>query len=630
MAGLQNIRDNLGSPFIKIIVGSIVITFALFFGWGTVFSSSDANTVATVDGIKIDLYDLDLEMRKIRSSLERRLNDTNFNLEEEVLKNLSIKSLIRDTVVINYLNNQGIKISDISAYRVLSENETFLDDGKFIKQKVENFARQNGILPNKYLSNIKKDIALNLWASGLRESSFITRKDLENNLKLSNQTRDITFLKLRSSFYEKDLKLTDEEVLSFYNNNPYLFQTEEKAKVRFIEIFLEDIKQEVFIGEEEIEIEYKEYLEDFNYSITRSASHLMIKITDEFKKEQAVSIANSLLKKIQTGEKFEDLVAQYSEDEGTKDLEGDLGVSDGTLFPQEFESVLLNLKPGEVSDPVALDSSVHLLKLKQVEEPLPKDLDSMKKSLQEELTMEKAASDFSYFLESAADLSFSLNNLDDLSEQIQLEIKETDFFSRNKPSEIFNEIELLEKIFNDSYTQEGKLSELIELDNQRAIIFEVLDFQKQETKEFEKVKEFAQTELGARFLEEKMDSEQTRIIDLLKKGTTFKEISSQEGFKIETYRNIRRDSSLFPKEALYEIFNAQRPSKSISYLKAPLIGGDRLVFSVDAINESSQIISDEEKVSFKDFLLNERSMSQLADLHLSMLEVASVKQNRSN
>ena len=298
MAGLQNIRDNLGSPFIKIIVGSIVITFALFFGWGTVFSSSDANTVATVDGIKIDLYDLDLEMRKIRSSLERRLNDTNFNLEEEVLKNLSIKSLIRDTVVINYLNNQGIKISDISAYRVLSENETFLDDGKFIKQKVENFARQNGILPNKYLSNIKKDIALNLWASGLRESSFITRKDLENNLKLSNQTRDITFLKLRSSFYEKDLKLTDEEILSFYNNNPYLFQTEEKAKVRFIEIFLEDIKQEVFIGEEEIEIEYKEYLEDFNYSITRSASHLMIKITDEFKKEQAVSKANSLLKKM--------------------------------------------------------------------------------------------------------------------------------------------------------------------------------------------------------------------------------------------------------------------------------------------------------------------------------------------
>ena len=176
MAGLQNIRDNLGSPFIKIIVGAIVITFALFFGWGTVFSSSDANTVATVDGIKIDLYDLDLEMRKIRSSLERRLDAANFNLEEEILKDLSIESLIRDTVVINYLSNKGIKISDLSAYRLLSENEIFLDEGKLSKLKVENFARQNGILPNKYLSNIKKDIALNLWTNGLRESAFITKK----------------------------------------------------------------------------------------------------------------------------------------------------------------------------------------------------------------------------------------------------------------------------------------------------------------------------------------------------------------------------------------------------------------------------------------------------------------------
>ena len=174
------------------------------------------------------------------------------------------------------------------------------------------------------------------------------------------------------------------------------------------------------------------------------------------------------------------------------------------------------------------------------------------------------------------------------------------------------------------------MSELIELDNQRAIIFEVLDFQNQETKEFETVKTLAQTELIARLLEEKMDSEQTRIIDLLRKGTTFKEISSQEGFKLETYKNIRRDSSLFPKEALYEIFNAPRPGKSVSYLKAPLTGGDRLVFSVEEINELSEGISDEEKVSFKDFLLNERAMSQLADLHLSMLEVASIKQNRSN
>jgi len=630
MAGLQTIRDNLGSPFIKIVVAAIVITFALFFGWGTVFSSSDANVVATVDGKNIDLYDLDLEMRKIRSNLERRLDDPNFDLEEEVLKNLSIESLIRDTVVINYLNNNEVKISDLSAYRALAENEIFLDEGKFSLQKVENFARQNGILPGKYLSNIKKDIALNLWASGLRDSSFITRRELETNLKLSNQTRDITFLKLRSSIYEKDIKLTDEAILSFYKDNPSLFQTEEKAKVRFIEISLEDLEREVSIEEEEIEREYKAYLEDFIYTITRSASHLMIKITDEFTKERAISKAKNLLEKIQSGDKFEDLVAEYSDDAGTKNLEGDLGISDGTLYPPEFESVLLSLKTGEVSSPVVLDSSVHLLKLNYVNEPQPEGFDSMKESLLEELTIEKAASDFSFFLETAADLSFSLNNLDDLSEQIQLGIKETNFFTRNKLPENFKEKKVLDKVFNYSNTKEGKLSELIELNDQMAIIFEVVDFQNQRTKDYETVKEFAQTELRIRLLKEKMDSEQARILNLLKKGTTIDKISSQEGFKVETYKRINRDSSLFPRAALYEIFNAPRSNNSTSYLAAPLPEGNKLIFSLDAINEPSLTISNQEKDSFENFFLNEKSISELTSLHLSMKEVASIKQNRSN
>ena len=162
MAGIRQIRDNLDSPFVKVLVAAIVITFALFFGWGTVFSSSDANTVATVNGKKIDLYDLDLEMSRVQSILKQRLQDTKLNIEEEMLKSISINSLIRNTLVLDYLNSNKVNISDLTAYRSLAKNEVFLDEGKFSLQKVEAFSRQNGILPGKYVSSIKNDIALNL------------------------------------------------------------------------------------------------------------------------------------------------------------------------------------------------------------------------------------------------------------------------------------------------------------------------------------------------------------------------------------------------------------------------------------------------------------------------------------
>ena len=629
MAGIQSIRDNLGGTFVQIGVWMIVISFALFFGWGTVFSTSDANTVATVNGKKIDLYDLDLQMRKIQSSLAQRFEDQNFNLEEDLLKSLSINSLITDTVVNNYLSNNEVKISDLTAYRLLSKNEIFFEDGKFSRQKVENFARQNGILPNKYLSDIKKDIALNFWKAGLKDSSFVIQNEIERQINLASQTRDISFIKLNSSTFGKDLEITEEKALSFYNQNLSLFQTEEEAKVRFVEISLEDLEKKMSIEEADVQREYDAYIQDFDFSIRRSASHLMIKINEEVSEAKAISMANDLKKKISSGEDFEVLVAEYSEDEGTKNFEGNLGVSDGSAFPKEFEIALLDLKVGEISGPVVLDRSVHLLKLTEVKNPEPEDFESMKGNLKEDLEEELATSDFLNTLEVAADLTFSLNNLDALSEEMQIAVKETDFFSKEKPAKNFSDETLLEKIFSDSGIQEGQLSELIELNKELAVIFEVVDFKYPKTKDFENVKELVKKELRTKLLKEQMVLQQSKILSLLKKGETLQEISNQEGLKVESYKKVSRDSSLFPRTALLEIFNTPRSSELISYSTAPLKGEDRVVFTIDAINDSSKKISNQELESFQNIFLEERSESELLDLQSRMLEEASITRNKT-
>ena len=629
MAGIQSIRDNLGGTFVQIGVWMIVISFALFFGWGTVFSTSDANTVATVNGKKIDLYDLDLQMRKIQSSLAQRFEDQNFNLEEDLLKSLSINSLITDTVVNNYLSNNEVKISDLTAYRLLSKNEIFFEDGKFSRQKVENFARQNGILPNKYLSDIKKDIALNFWKAGLKDSSFVIQNEIERQINLASQTRDISFIKLNSSTFGKDLEITEEKALSFYNQNLSLFQTEEEAKVRFVEISLEDLEKKMSIEEADVQREYEAYIQDFDFSIRRSASHLMIKINEEVSEAKAISMANDLKKKISSGEDFEVLVAEYSEDEGTKNFEGNLGVSDGSAFPKEFEIALLDLKVGEISGPVVLDRSVHLLKLTEVKNPEPEDFESMKGNLKEDLEEELATSDFLNTLEVAADLTFSLNNLDALSEEMQIAVKETDFFSKEKPAKNFSDETLLEKIFSDSGIQEGQLSELIELNKELAVIFEVVDFKYPKTKDFENVKELVKKELRTKLLKEQMVLQQSKILSLLKKGETLQEISNQEGLKVESYKKVSRDSSLFPRTALLEIFNTPRSSELISYSTAPLKGEDRVVFTIDAINDSSEKISNQELESFQNIFLEERSESELLDLQSRMLEEASITRNKT-
>ena len=74
-------------------------------------------------------------------------------------------------------------------------------------------------------------------------SSFLTSTELNQNIKLANQTRDITFTKINKKDIEENLKVTEEEVLKFYTENPSLFRSEEKAKISFLNISLEELKK---------------------------------------------------------------------------------------------------------------------------------------------------------------------------------------------------------------------------------------------------------------------------------------------------------------------------------------------------------------------------------------------------
>ena len=318
MSGIQTIRNNLTGTASKVIVGIIAVTFALFFGGNYVLFDNDANVIASVNSKKIDVFDLDLEMARVQSILRQRFDDPDFSIEEEALRSLALNSLISNALILDFLEQNKVEVLDLSAYKLLAKNEIFQEEGNFSLGKVNTFARQNGFLPGKYIQSISEDIALNFWRVGLGASSFLTSTELNQNIELANQTRDITFTKINKKDIEEIIKVSEEEILKFYTQNPSYFRSEEKAKLRFINISLEDLKENQLIHEEEIKREYQAYLDSFDLVARRSASHLMINISSERTKDQALDLANQIKEKIDSGDDFINLVAEFSEDEGTK------------------------------------------------------------------------------------------------------------------------------------------------------------------------------------------------------------------------------------------------------------------------------------------------------------------------
>ncbi|SUZ76250.1 uncharacterized protein METZ01_LOCUS29104, partial [marine metagenome] len=607
MAVIQSIRNNLSGTAAKVVVGIIVVTFALFFGGNYVLFDNDANVVASVNSKKIDVFDLDLEMARVQSILSQRFDDPDFSIEEEALRSLALNSLISDALILDFLEQNKVEVLDLSAYKLLAQNEIFQEEGKFSLGKVNTFARQNGFLPGKYIESISEDIALNFWRVGLGASSFLTSTELNQNIELANQTRDITFTKINKKDIEENIKVSEEEILKFYTQNPSYFRSEEKAKLRFINISLEDLKENQLIQEEEIKREYQAYLDSFDLVARRSASHLMINISSERTKEQALDLANQIKKKIDSGDDFTSLVEEYSEDEGTKNTGGSLGISDGSAFPEEFELALEQLEEGQVSNPIALEESVHLVKLTNFQAPIPDEYESRKEEIKQNLIEQAANAEYVDSLELAAELTFTNDSLDSLSQELNLEIKTKDFFSQAEAETPFKDTELLNLIFNDLSIKEGNLSELIEIDNQYGVIFELEDFQEEKTRDFESVKNQAQDLLTNKLTEEKIEVLKAKLLAGLEAGSSLEVIAKENQLAVDSYKSINRDSSLFTRNVLLKIFTEPKSNIGKSYSYTSLLNGDEIIFRLDKVTQLNTEVSDEEKDSLKGFFLEERA-----------------------
>ena len=114
-----------------------------------------------------------------------------------------------------------------------------------------------------------------------------------------------------------------------------------------------------------------------------TVAHIMIlNPKPEEKDKDAKNTINDIYKKIQQGEKFEDLAKQFSEDKSSSSKGGVLNkFSSGQLSSEEFEDVAFSLKtPNEISKPFQSQFGWHIIKL--IEKHPIKSMDEMKSELE--------------------------------------------------------------------------------------------------------------------------------------------------------------------------------------------------------------------------------------------------------
>ena len=185
-----------------------------------------------------------------------------------------------------------------------------------------------------YLDEFEKEYAKNM--GGFEEA----KDDSINKYK--------NFLDLYVNF---KMKLRDAQVRAYYKD---------KDLIEEFDNYRKKVGASYIIEKEIIEPNLLKYYEEQKYEVR--VSHIMIRPNPSF--EEAEKKANEVINKIKAGENFEKLALEYSDDQYTKALGGDIyWVTAGQVIP-EFEMAVFSTKPGEIyPEPLKTKYGYHIIKV---------------------------------------------------------------------------------------------------------------------------------------------------------------------------------------------------------------------------------------------------------------------------
>ena len=614
MSGIQSIREGLTGNTTRVIVIAIIITFIGSVGWAGFFSQGNANVIAQVGSKQISNVDLNFEISSQQALLDQRFPDERF--EEEFLVNFSIDSLIAKFTNLDYLEREGIELTDDFVKKQLSDEDQFLENGVFSQLRFDAFARSNGFIPSDYLERIRQDLLANIWRITLINSSFVTDTEIQESIKLAEQERDISFIRFPLSKFEDSLEYNQENLLDFYSSNADSYFDPEKVKIDYIKLSSGDLEADIILSDDEIEDEYSDYLENFDNTTRKRVSHIMLNINESRDSLEATIALEDVLKRIKNGEEFNSLVTEISEDEGTKDMQGDLGMTDGTLLPPEFELALDSMQEGEVYGPIMLLNSAHLIKLISLTEPSPDSFEQKTESISKELLSRKAEEKYFEVLDNITELSYSLGSVKDISEASSYNYVESGYFTRNSAPEELDNDSIDALLFNESV--DGNFSELVEVSPTSFVLFQLKEFVDERQLAFEEIKE----ELEADYVDSQVKIVSQNYIDellaSLEKDKTLNDISKAEDVSVETYLKLKRDSSLLPGRAINNIFSLPRSMQGNIYGSSQASTGDFILYRLDAVNDTQNVLNEEELLNISNFLNQQKSISEIGELQLTL------------
>lgn len=580
------LRERLQGIVAFSFLGVVALTFA-FLGLPTFTQTFSVNEYAKVGNYSISQSEYFRAKTQVEENLRSQFGEgLNFSDPAiiDIVSNLTNNSIIEKYTLINFFDDLNAEIPDTFIETELSKLEAFQVDGRFNQDLFKQYLINFNLTKEDLMEDFESDLKLSLAVSLLDATASSFDKSINQYLDLLTERRSISFVELEADNVTKEFIAGEQETEEYFNNNLEQFSIPEKRS--FLLLNLNKSKINLEVSDTELEEAYNLFLEN-SPAPEKRVSHIMIirdNYTTDLEYQEKVA---TVTKELENAE-FSNLVKSYSDDLGTTDTDGDLGFTNGEVFPAEFESVIANLDVNDVSSAVSYENNTHFLKVTEIKGSGATTLEEKTAELLSELQQIKFEDEVAQISSSLTFSSFSLDEAKEFADSRKLELKDyVDLSIDEFPLNLENSSIL-------SATEVGNWSSPLELGFENYSFAYVYDAKDKTYKEFSDVMSSVQDIIietkKTDYLNEIYASSDITSLD----QETLSEMFQINNFKVEKFKAINRSTSLLSNDVVAQVFN----DPDIGEVKKEITPKGLLLYVVeDRIKGDYSNVSEEDRLA---------------------------------
>ena len=392
---LKAMRRNVKSlkPTLWIVIATFIIAiFAVWGGASRLGEEGGSGTLAFIGKRKISQEAYLSALRQRIEAMRKEYPDLSKALIQQLnLPQQTLEEIVTQTLLLDVAKTMNLAATDAEIRDRIVAYPVFQRDGKFIGfDEYRRILNWNRISIGDFEGSLRTDVLLTKVVKLLTAGVAVTPDEVWDNYRKENETAKVEYLVLEKDKVELAAPPSEAEIQAYFEKAKASYQVPEKREGDLVVLATDDLKKDVKVTDDDVASYYKENEAQFKTPASTRVGRIWFPYES---RDQALvrAEAQSVLDRVGRGEDFAELAKKFSKDDKAAEG-GDWGTTEWRSLSAAEQTAVEGLAAGASSGLVEAEGGLAILRVAEKTAETTQPLDEVKGRIRTIVEDEKARS----------------------------------------------------------------------------------------------------------------------------------------------------------------------------------------------------------------------------------------------